>query len=106
MIRGRAIIGELIMSKHARANGRQAQSSTLDARVDAIPLRPSGGPEAPNARDEVVPAVRVAEASGPLLDREQVANRAYGLWEARGKPDGMDREDWFEAERQLRADLD
>lgn len=94
------------MSKHARAIRRQAQASTLGSGIEAIPLRPSGGPEAPNARDEVIPAVHGAEANGPLLDHEQVANRAYGLWEARGKPDGTDREDWFEAERRLRAELE
>jgi hypothetical protein len=33
---------------------------------------------------------------------EEVADRAYALWQARGSEHGGDREDWFEAERQLR----
>ena len=32
---------------------------------------------------------------------EEVAVRAYALWQARGGGPGRDREDWFEAERQL-----
>jgi hypothetical protein len=32
----------------------------------------------------------------------EVADRAHALWAARGRPDGGAREDWFEAERQLR----
>jgi hypothetical protein len=32
---------------------------------------------------------------------EDVEHRAYELWEARGRGDGRDWDDWFEAERQL-----
>jgi Protein of unknown function (DUF2934) len=32
---------------------------------------------------------------------EEVADRAYALWEARGGDHGQDRHDWFEAERQM-----
>jgi len=34
--------------------------------------------------------------------RDQVATLAYELWESRGRPDGTDLEDWFQAERRLR----
>ena len=32
---------------------------------------------------------------------EEIPDRAYELWKARGEADGRDWEDWFEAERQL-----
>ena len=32
---------------------------------------------------------------------EDVVDRAYALWQARGAEPGQDRADWFEAERQL-----
>ena len=32
---------------------------------------------------------------------EDVADRAYALWQARGAEPGHDRDDWFEAERQM-----
>ena len=34
----------------------------------------------------------------------EVAERAHALWTARGRAEGGDKEDWFEAERQLRHD--
>jgi hypothetical protein len=33
-----------------------------------------------------------------------IAERAYHLWNARGRPHGSKEEDWLEAERQLSAD--
>src|SRR5215213_3766013 len=38
-----------------------------------------------------------------FLYEEEVADRAYALWQERGAEPCGDREDWFEAERQLRA---
>jgi monoterpene epsilon-lactone hydrolase len=34
--------------------------------------------------------------------REEIAQRAYQLWEERGRPHGSDEEDWHRAERELR----
>lgn len=34
---------------------------------------------------------------------EDIAKLAYALWEERGRGDGGAEQDWFEAERQLRA---
>jgi hypothetical protein len=39
--------------------------------------------------------------TGPAV--EQIAARAYELWENRGRTHGTDQQDWFEAERQLRG---
>ena len=33
----------------------------------------------------------------------EVADRAHQLWTARGRTDGRDKQDWFEAERELRS---
>ena len=40
------------------------------------------------------------------LDPRDVSERAYALWERRGRPDGDPQADWFEAETQLRRELD
>ena len=40
--------------------------------------------------------------TGP--SQEQIAARAYQLWEAQGKPEGSNQKSWFEAELQLRAE--
>ena len=34
-------------------------------------------------------------------DRERIAQRAYERYETRGREDGHDQDDWFEAEREL-----
>jgi hypothetical protein len=34
---------------------------------------------------------------------DEIARRAYELFEQRGRVDGHDREDWFQAERELTA---
>jgi hypothetical protein len=43
-------------------------------------------------------AIQIAE--------RDLCERAYALWEARGRPEGSAHEDWFMAETQLRAELD
>ena len=42
-----------------------------------------------------------ADLPGP--SHEEIARRAYQLWEERGKPHGSPEEDWHLAERQLQA---
>jgi hypothetical protein len=40
------------------------------------------------------------------LSEQDIRERAYALWEARGRPEGSAEEDWRAAEQQLRAELD
>ena len=59
-----------------------------------IPAEMDGGP--------------VGSASEPLprpVSRESVAHRAYAIFLARGRTPGMDQQDWFQAEQELRAEL-
>jgi DUF2934 family protein len=37
-------------------------------------------------------------------DRDEVAARAYSVWQRHGGGDGRDRDDWFQAERELQRD--
>lgn len=46
------------------------------------------------------PAAKAAAAGA--LPAEQIAQRAYEIWQAKGKPAGQDQEHWFQAERELR----
>jgi Protein of unknown function (DUF2934) len=34
---------------------------------------------------------------------ERIAERAYQIWQASGRPDGRDADHWFQAERELRT---
>jgi hypothetical protein len=35
------------------------------------------------------------------LSHEEIAARAYALWEGRGRPDGSPQEDWYRAQQEL-----
>lgn len=48
-------------------------------------------------------AVRANKVPGDLEARIQ--ERAYQLYERRGRADGFDRQDWIEAEAQIRKEL-
>lgn len=37
-------------------------------------------------------------------DREAIRQRAYQIWERRGRPGGSPEQDWYEAERELLAE--
>lgn len=39
------------------------------------------------------------------ITQEEIAQRAYALYEARGREDGHDLDDWLEAERELLEQL-
>lgn len=39
----------------------------------------------------------------PAERREEVARRAYALWEAEGKPEGRQLEHWLQAEREVES---
>ncbi|MCS6849584.1 MAG: DUF2934 domain-containing protein [Gemmataceae bacterium] len=41
----------------------------------------------------------------PKIPHEKIAARAYEKWVKRGRPQGTDKEDWYEAEAELRAEM-
>jgi Protein of unknown function (DUF2934) len=89
------------MSKLRDSRRREAQGSTTGQERDRTTVPSSGG----MPQRVAVPAQgpvslsTVAELSNSA--RERIAERAYQLWEAKGRPAGTDLADWFEAERLL-----
>jgi hypothetical protein len=43
--------------------------------------------------------------SGSTLTHEQIAKRAYERWVKRGRPHGNDKQDWLEAEAELKREI-
>jgi hypothetical protein len=39
------------------------------------------------------------------VPRDKIAMRAYEKWVKRGRPCGTEKQDWFEAEAELRAEM-
>jgi hypothetical protein len=91
------------MSKRTRDERTQAQSSPPSRKDETIAARAESISElrSTTAKDAPAAPPRARKGEGP--SHEQIAARAYQLWEARGRPGGADWENWFEAERALRA---
>jgi len=48
---------------------------------------------------------RPATTTGPKITHDQIARRAHEIWVKQGCKHGQDKDHWFEAERQLKAEL-
>jgi hypothetical protein len=73
--------------------------------TDTVMDRPSGNqgdPEstAPSTQSGMPPQQPGAPQSDPTT--EEIAQRAYEIYQARGGTEGQDIEDWLQAERELR----
>ncbi|MBX6316442.1 MAG: DUF2934 domain-containing protein [Isosphaeraceae bacterium] len=90
------------MSKHSQARKRLARAASRDPSGDRDrPRAAAGSGSAAPVPEGPAPPGGPGNGSGPA--HEKIAVRAYQLWEDRGRPQGTDREDWFEAERQLQG---
>jgi hypothetical protein len=53
----------------------------------------------------VVTPTQPGTSNTPKVPHEKIAMRAYEKWCKRGRPHGTDKQDWTEAEKELRAEL-
>jgi hypothetical protein len=71
--------------------------------------RPATADPAPLSQAAPVQArtgtAQAVKESPVVLKHEQIAERAKAIWKASGCKPGRDRENWLEAERQLRKEL-
>lgn len=96
----------------------KTNSTAPDTREAAGPRRQNGSTPVtstpaprPSRGASVIPAPRKAElgshrvslAARPLPTREQIAARAYEIWQQTGCAPGRDAENWTQAERELSA---
>jgi hypothetical protein len=59
-------------------------------------------PQAATPRTDKRSPTPHAQATQPLPS-EKVAERAYQIWQASGRPNGHDQDHWFQAELELRS---
>jgi len=90
------------MSKQTPIKGRQGQTPPVSHEKDLTSVRPSGSSLQEAATSQKAPAAHATSAKGSSPTHEQIAARAYQIWEAHGRGAGTDQTDWFEAERLLR----
>lgn len=48
-------------------------------------------------------ATKRATAPAPEITSEEIARRAYFIWEQQGRPAGKEAEHWYQAEQQLKS---
>lgn len=74
------------------------------SRVSSSPTSKAGGSM---ATQPVAPATQqpMMASDGMMVPHEKIAMRAYEIWCQRGCPVGSDRDDWYEAEKELKAEL-
>jgi len=77
-------------------NRRDESRRAYEAQAIASPAAVPAASSAPSA---------TATAAPPALAHEKIAERAKAIWKAKGCPAGRDRENWLEAEAQLRKEL-
>jgi hypothetical protein len=68
----------------------------------AIVQKSQAGAQKPETRS---PPAAAKPAPQGALPNEKIAQRAYEIWQAKGRPMGQDQDHWFQAERELRAAL-
>ena len=87
------------MSKRTKAKSGQTQASPRNRDEAPAPAPTLDEPGHRSATGQGTPAPTISATGG--LSRERIAARAYELWEARGRTDGNDLEDWLKAETEL-----
>jgi hypothetical protein len=55
----------------------------------------------PKAKARKTASAPPPEPAPNMMSDEEIARRAYALWESRGRPDGSPDEDWHRAKEQL-----
>jgi hypothetical protein len=83
-----------MMDKKTSSKKTSAASAPKSARAEA------GKPSVKTgARTAAAAAVAIADAR--TVSDDEIAVRAYALWESRGRPFGSPGEDWYKARMQL-----
>ncbi len=93
------IAQEIIMSKRRPAKSGQTQASPRNRDEAPAPARTLDELDHRSATVQGTPPATNSTTGG--LSHDRIAARAYELWEARGRTDGSDLEDWFKAEKEL-----
>jgi len=53
----------------------------------------------------VTPSTPAHGTMSPMVPHDKIAMRAYEKWCKRGRPPGTEKQDWYEAEAELRTEF-
>lgn len=83
---------------------RRRQTPSRKQKNGLTTERPPNCPLPPAAIPRKVPVSLSTVAEAPSPAHEQIAARAYQLWEVNGRPAGTDLENWLQAEQLLHVE--
>lgn len=92
------------MSAQTQIKSRRRKASSTSHMSELTTFCPSSRSMQPAAIPGEVPMSFSTVGDAWPASHEQIARRAYQIWEANGRPAGTDCEDWFEAEGLLRVE--
>jgi hypothetical protein len=95
---------ELPMIAQIQIKGRGRQASARRTQNGLTTASPSSRALQPAVIPRKAPVSLSTVTEGPSPAHEQIAIRAYQLWEVNERPDGTDVEDWLLAEALLRTE--
>ena len=81
--------------KRTKADRLQRQTEQLEQRADRHPDEIEKKPS--------TPAPKSGESSVLIPSEQQIQQRAYELYEQRGRTDGHELDDWLQAEREIKG---
>jgi len=87
-----------------KADGRYDEAASILRRHGAYDMHTAASRTAGTAASGQAAAPQDGATSVEAITQEQIAKRAYEIWQQRGHPPGMEQEIWLEAERQLAID--
>ena len=87
------------MAKRFQFKGQPEPKTPTGENHEQVLVRPLSSLSQRTARAE-----EAVVDGGARRQQDRIASLAYHLWEVQGKPPGSDRDNWFEAERILRAE--
>jgi DsbC/DsbD-like thiol-disulfide interchange protein len=97
-------------TKAKNATPKAPTSATKTAALDLPPAKKRTANVAAPVPAAAKPAAPVASVPARVVPHrevtpDQIAARAFVLWEQRGRPHGQDLETWLQAERQLKEEI-
>jgi hypothetical protein len=89
----------------AKENSRSSGTSAFNRRDESRRSGVTSNYDETASRSSSSSGTATATAAPPQLTHEMIAERARTIWRAKGCAPGHDRENWLEAEAQLRKEL-
>jgi hypothetical protein len=90
-------------TKRSTSSEPVVSSGAAPARAKSTVTRQLGNSAVKRSKSAIAPSSAATQTPSPALD--EIAQRAYFYWEARGYQGGSSEEDWLRAEQELRAGL-